>query len=154
MKRALLLLAALPAAAQSNYVGLGAGYNGGTTPNLNVTFTYATLIAKSSPALWSYTSGDYVSARTHPFSVKPSLRTGLLMVIRNWKYVMIGEMFNAGATGGTTGGILPSIGVGGLVMFKLPNSFTVSVDVHEAAAIQPNGTSWTVQSVLLLGHVW
>jgi hypothetical protein len=135
----------------SNYVGIGAGYNGGTIPNLNLTATFATLISRSG-GLYSFTSGDYYSARTKPFSVTSSLRTGIAMVIRSWSRFTVLEIANAGAAGGSTGGVLPSLGVGAVGVMTLPNGWALAVDVHEAKAIGP--ANWVLQSVLQVGHVW
>jgi hypothetical protein len=134
----------------SNYVGIGAGFNGGTTPNLNVTATFATLITKSG-GLYSFTSGDYYSARTRPFSVTSSLRTGVALVLRSWSRFTLLEMFNAGATGGA-GGVAPSLGVGAIGMVRLNGGFALAVDVHEAK--QVGNAQWALQSVLQVGHVW
>jgi hypothetical protein len=146
-----LCLWALRGQAQgSNYVGIGAGYNGGTTPNLNVTATFATLITKSG-GLYSFTSGDYYSARTKPYSVTSSLRTGVALVIRGWSRFTLLEMFNAGAAGGG-GGVAPSLGVGVIGMVRLKSGFALAVDVHEAK--QVGNAQWALQSVLQVGHVW
>lgn len=134
----------------SNYVGVGAGFNGGTTPNLNVTATFATLITKSG-GLYSFTSADYYSARTKPFSVTSSLRTGIAMVVRSWSRFTLLEMFNAGAAGGA-GGVAPSLGVGAIGMVRLHGGFALAVDVHEAK--QAGNAQWALQSVLQVGHVW
>jgi hypothetical protein len=134
----------------ANYVGLGAGYNGGTTPNLNVTASYATLISKSG-SLYSFTSGDYYSARTRPFSVSSSLRTGVAMVVRGWSHFTLLEMFNAGAAGGA-GGVMPSLGAGAIGVLTLKNGIALAVDVHEAKAV--GAGNWALQSVLQVGHVW
>jgi hypothetical protein len=134
----------------ANYIGLGAGYNGGTTPNLNVTASYATLISKSG-GLYSFTSGDYFSARTRPFSVSSSLRTGVAMVVRGWSHFTLLEMFNAGAAGGA-GGVMPSLGAGAIGVLTLKNGIALAVDVHEAKAV--GAGNWALQSVLQVGHVW
>lgn len=137
-------------AQSSNYVGIGAGYNGATTPNFNVTATFATLITKSG-GLYSFTSGDYYSARTKPYSVTSSLRTGVAMTIRSWSHFMLLEMFNAGAAG-SAGGVAPSFGVGAIGMVRLKSGFALGVDVHEAK--QVGTANWALQSVLQVGHVW
>jgi hypothetical protein len=137
-------------AQSSNYVGIGAGYNGGTTPNFNVTATFATLITRSG-GLYSFTSGDYYSARTKPYSVTSSLRTGVAMTIRSWSRFTLLEMFNAGAAG-SAGGVAPSLGVGVIGMVRLKNGFALAVDVHEAK--QVGAVNWALQSVLQVGHVW
>jgi hypothetical protein len=141
---------AQPSNQPSNYAGIGAGYNGGTTPNLNVTASFATLITRSGE-FYSFTSGDYYSARTRPFSVNSSLRTGIAMVVRTWSHFTIMEMFNAGAAGGS-GGIVPSLGVGAIGVLRLKSGFALAVDVHEAR--QVGATNWALQSVLQVGHVW
>jgi hypothetical protein len=147
----LLSLGPLPGQAQpANYVGLGAGYNGGTTPNFNITASYATLISKSG-SLYSFTSGDYYSARTRPFSVSSSLRTGVAMVVRGWSHFTLLEMFNAGAAGGA-GGVTPSLGAGAIGVLTLKNGIALAVDVHEAKAV--GAGNWALQSVLQVGHVW
>ena len=137
-------------AQSSNYVGIGAGYNGGTTPNFNVTATFATLITRSG-GLYSFTSGDYYSARTKPYSVTSSLRTGVAMTIRSWSRFTLLEMFNAGAAG-SSGGVAPSLGVGAIGMVRLKSGFALAVDVHEAK--QVGAANWALQSVLQVGHVW
>jgi hypothetical protein len=153
----LFFIISLPLCAQaalpSNYIGIGFGYNGGTVPNYNVTATFATMIAKSSPAIYSYTSTDYSSARTKPFSVKSSLRTGPALMIHNWQYFAILEMLTAGAAGGNNGGVYPSIGIGGIVVLKLPQGWTLAIDIHESNAVGSN-QSWALQSVFEFGHVW
>jgi hypothetical protein len=140
------------AALPTNYVGIGAGYNGGTIPNLNVTASFATLITKSA-GLYSFTSGDYYSARTKPYGVTSSLRTGIAMVLRNWQRFTILEMFNAGAAGVSAGGIAPSLGIGAIGALKLPGGWALAIDIHEADAIA-NKQAWTLQSVFQVGHVW
>jgi hypothetical protein len=145
------MLWALPGQAQpSNYMGVGAGYNGGSAPNLNVTATYATLIGKSNN-LYSFTSADYFTARTRPFSVTSSVRTGIAMAIRSWSHFTLLEMFNAGAADGPSG-VMPSLGTGAIGMVTLKGGLAVAVDIHEAKAVG-NG-NWALQSVLQVGHVW
>lgn len=93
------------AVSPSNWVGAGAAYTSGAAPPVAGWASYAVLVSGKGQ-VYSFSSYDVQSARTKPFSVVTTTRTGLATILKQWGPVYVlgfGTAGVAAATNATTG---------------------------------------------------
>jgi hypothetical protein len=89
------------------WLGAGGAYTSQSTPNVAGWMSVAKMLSQSGP-VYSYTTTDYTSARSKPFTLQSSVRTGLGTVVRQWGPVSVIGLADAG----TALAAKPVMGVG------------------------------------------
>ncbi len=137
--RAALMLSLLPllAAAQTEpattqlpdqFVAAGLAFNQYAAPNLNGWSSFAKAVKKDA-GLYSFTTYELSSARTTPFTLQTSVRTGLALALRSVGPVVIFGFGDAGmAASGTT--LSGAFSGGGMAALPLGKGWVLVVPVR------------------------